>query len=318
MIRNVLRFILVFALVLVAGLCLALAAPPVIKEYALDERVVYRIPLPHEHGVTTFLFPNGIQALGGANITTQPNQPGDFLLAYTPDQSFFNLRALRENARGVLNVVFDGKAYIIQLEASAQPLHSVTFFSSTQDEPGKSQLTPARLLDLLDKAKAYALLRVHHPDVVAHVAYATPNRVAHYLGFTATVAEVWRFEPEDVLVYHVRLANQTAEPVRYNPRHLAVRVGDRIYYQAIADASGVIPPNATTAVYFAVCGSSTGGRNNLAVDNDWNVLVPRLTPAPLDFAYVLEPQAAIRDETPEATAPVDAARAKHDAPTESK
>jgi hypothetical protein len=34
-----------------------------------------------------------------------------------------------------------------------------------------------------------------------------------------------------------------------------------------------MPPKSTTPAFFAITGNGTGGRNNLAPDNKWNVLV---------------------------------------------
>ena len=40
-----------------------------------------------------------------------------------------------------------------------------------------------------------------------------------------------------------------------------------------------MPPKSTTPAFFAITGNGTGGRNNLAPDNKWNVLVVRVEAA---------------------------------------
>jgi hypothetical protein len=50
---------------------------------------------------------------------------------------------------------------------------------------------------------------------------------------------------------------------------------ERIYTQSLADASGVMPPKSVTPAFFAITGNGQGGRNHLAPDNKWNVLVVR-------------------------------------------
>jgi hypothetical protein len=53
---------------------------------------------------------------------------------------------------------------------------------------------------------------------------------------------------------------------------------ERIYTQSLADASGVMPPKSVTPAFFAITGNGQGGRNHLAPDNKWNVLVVRDEP----------------------------------------
>jgi len=55
----------------------------------------------------------------------------------------------------------------------------------------------------------------------------------------------------------------------------AVRLDERIYTESLADASGVMPPKSVTPAFFAITGNGQGGRNHLATDNKWNVLVVR-------------------------------------------
>jgi len=53
-------------------------------------------------------------------------------------------------------------------------------------------------------------------------------------------------------------------------------VGSQVYYASIADASGIIPPKATTTGYFAITGTPVGGRANLSIKNRFNIIVPRV------------------------------------------
>jgi hypothetical protein len=91
-----------------------------------------------------------------------------------------------------------------------------------------------------------------------------------------TVEEVFRFDPEDTLVFKLRFENKNDTEIYYQPQRLAARVGENIYYPSIADASGIIPPKATTTAYFAITGSPTGGRANLSIRNAFNIVVTRV------------------------------------------
>jgi hypothetical protein len=134
---------------------------------------------------------------------------------------------------------------------------------------------PNRLLSLLDKAKAYPLFKKNYPDALEGVLHATPNTTNYYDNFKLWVRDVWRFEEEDTLVFRIELENPSDTAIYYKPQDLAVRLGDRIYTQSVADASGIMPPKSTTPAFFAITGNSRGGRNNLAPGNKWNVLVVR-------------------------------------------
>mgnify|MGYP003418185637 CR=1 FL=1 len=108
-----------------------------------------------------------------------------------------------------------------------------------------------------------------------HASDAAPNATNYYDKFKLLIRDVWRFEQEDTLVFRIELENSSDSTIYYKPQDLAVRLEDRIYTQSIADASGVMPPKSTTPAFFAVTGNGQGGRNNLAPDNKWNVLVLR-------------------------------------------
>ena len=132
------------------------------------------------------------------------------------------------------------------------------------------------MLSLLDKAKAYPLFQKDHPDALAGVLHAAPNATNYYDNFRVIIRDVWRFEEEDTLVFRIDLENTSDSTIYYKPQDLAVRLEERIYTQSLADASGVMPPKSTTPAFFAITGNGTGGRNNLAPDNKWNVLVVRV------------------------------------------
>lgn len=76
-------------------------------------------------------------------------------------------------------------------------------------------------------------------------------------------------------MFRVALTNHTAEPIHYLPQSLMVRAGQRIYFQSLTDANGVIPPQAETSVSFVVIGTSDGSRNDLSPRNEFMVLLSR-------------------------------------------
>lgn len=253
-------------------------AGPSVKQFPLDERMVYEIPISGD-APTTLMFPSALTAIEAANVATSLDTPAPVLLAYTPGRYFFSVRALEPNARAAVNVVWKNKTYVLRFAASAEPYGSVTFY---EDElAGKSaalhrRVTPEVLLGLLDRAKSFALVQGQYPEAVQQIERATPGSVTYYRDFRVTVEEVFRFDPEDTLILRVRFENTGDSEVIYQPQRLAARVGVNVYYASLADASGIVPPKAATTGYFAITGTPRGGRANLSIKNNFSVIVPRV------------------------------------------
>ncbi|MCG3147780.1 MAG: hypothetical protein PCFJNLEI_01221 [Verrucomicrobiae bacterium] len=266
-----------------------------IAEYRLDEHTVYTIPVSRSR-VTTLNFPGPISAIDGANVTNDTKTPGLFQIAHTRGSHFVSVRALVQKAATNINIRWNKKTYVIVLVESEQPLFSV-IFGYAGDEPRATapvRVTPARLLALLDKAKAYPLLKANHSQAVAqveYVNYAKTPRIMDYKDYEVQLDEAFRFNPEDTLIFRVILRNKTDQPINYRPDGLALRVGDRTYPQSVSDASGTIPPKNEVPVYFAVTGTPNGGRNDLSMKNEFTVLLDRIEPSlPLQPSAPPEPE----------------------------
>ena len=251
-----------------------------IAEYRLDERTVYAIPVSRSR-VTTISFPGPISAIDAANVTSDPKIPGLFQIAHTKGSYFLSVRALVEKAATNINIRWNNKTYVIELVESSSPLYSVIFQYDTDADirPASARVTPGRLLALLDKAKAYPLLKEYHANAVAQIEYAnfskTP-RVLDYKDYEVQLDEVFRFNPEDTLIFRILLCNKTDQPIQYRPDGFSLRVGERTYPQSISDASGTIPPKGQAPAYFAITGTPNGGRNDLSLKNEFTVLIDRV------------------------------------------
>ena len=263
--------------VLIFALCLVIqiAHAGQIIQKPLDEFVIYSLPIAFKSGNTTVLFPSAISALYAKSIAVQEQPNADFLISFTPGNYYFTVRALKPDAEDHLTVIYNRKAYVLHLSASDKPFYTVTLFQDSTPRGPARPIVLERLLSLLDKAKAYPLFEKDYPDALAGVLHAAPNATNYYDKFRLLIRDVWRFEQEDTLVFRLELENNSDSTIYYKTQDLAVRLEDRIYTQSIADASGVMPPKSTTPAFFAISGNGQGGRNNLAPDNRWNVLVVR-------------------------------------------
>jgi hypothetical protein len=248
-----------------------------IKEFVLDEHAVYSIPVSGDR-VTTISFPGPISAIDAAQVTVDGKVPGLFQIAHSKGSYFLSVRALAKKAVTNVNIRWNNKTYVLELVESDEPLYSV-IFKYTPDsliKPAQVAVTPNRLLALLDKAKTFPLLKQYHPESVAQVEYAnysTKPKVMDYKTYEVQIEEVFRFDPEDTIVFHVTLRNKGDAPLQYRPDSFSLRVGERMYPQSISDGSGTIPPKSETPAYFAVTGTPNGGRNDISLKNDFVVVL---------------------------------------------
>ena len=263
----------ILAAIILAG---SLAHAGSIVQKPLDEFLIYDIPVASKTGTTTVMFPSEISGLFAKSVAVQDQENAGFLISFTPGNFYFTIRALKKDAEDHLTVIFNRKAYILHLTASEHPFYNVTFYQEERSgKDGSIGVVPERILSLMDKAKAYPLLLKAEPDGLAGVAHSSPAITNYYTDFSVRILDVWRFEEEDTLIFRLELVNETDQAIYYKPQDFAVRLDERIYTQSLADASGVMPPKSVTPAFFAITGNGQGGRNHLAPDNKWNVLVVR-------------------------------------------
>lgn len=272
-----------FALSLSASLtwvAFAAAQANAITNLWLDDRMVVEIPLGLQR-VTTVSCSQPIESIDAAGITTDGRIPGLFQLAHAPGHSSFALRALEPGATANMNIRLGGRTYVLILKESKNPILAVNFQSPVAARsPGSPSvgdvapvLSTSQLLGLLDKARGYVELKKHHPQVVADVTVSRPRTTNDYAAFRVVVEEVFRFDDSDALVFRVSLSSKIQREVRYRPGSWAVRVGERLYSQALADSNGVIPAVGQATAWFVIQGGPDGERNGLSPRNTFIVLV---------------------------------------------
>ena len=263
----------------------AFAAPPeAIQRVTLDERVVITVPVSTNR-VTTISFPGPIAAIDAVGVTADGKTPGNFQLAHTKASSFVSVRALARKAATNLNIRWNKRTYVFELIEGDAPVLALNLEERPPTEivQHAPQVTPTRLLALLDKAKAFPLLKKQQPDAVAGAearAFGDEPQITDFNDFEIRIEEVFRFNPEDTLVFHVTLRNKSEREIRYLPESFSARAGNRLYYQSVSDAPGLLPPRAASTVYFAITGTPDGGRNELSLKNEFSVLVSRLPSPP--------------------------------------
>jgi hypothetical protein len=285
-------------LVLLAA-TVAFAGPPeAIQRVTLDERVVVTVPVATNH-VTTISFPGPIAAIDAVGVTADGKTPGQFQLAHTKGSAFVSVRALARKAATNLNIRWNKRTYVFEVVESDTPVLALNLEDRAMAETVQPAplVTPARLLALLDKAKAFQLLKQQHSEAVADAearTFGDEPQVTDFNDYEICVEEAFRFNAEDTMVFHITLRNKSDKEIRYLPESFCLRVGNRLYYQSISDAPGVLPPYASSTVYFAITGTPDGGRNELALKNEFTVLVTRTSPPPPVAAVTNAPVAPVK------------------------
>jgi len=271
-------------LLLAATVALAEPNGGTIQRVTLDERAVITVPVATNH-VTTISFPGPIAAIDAVGVTADGKSPGQFQLAHTKGSSFLSVRALAPRAATNLNVRWNNRTYVFELVESDVPILALNLEDrvATETVLPAPFVTPTKLLALLDKAESFPLLKQQHPEAVADAearTFGDQPQITDFNDYEIRIEEIFRFNTEDTLVFHVVLRNKSDKEIRYLPESFVVRVGNRLYYQSISDAPGVLPAHSATTAYFAITGTPDGGRNELSLKNDFSVLVTRLSPEP--------------------------------------
>jgi hypothetical protein len=281
--KSIAKLASIAVTVLIATAALAQSSKEILSVF-LDANVLVTVPVATNR-VTTISFPSPIDAIDGAGFTVDGKTPDQFQLAHAKGSAFLSVRALLPKASANLNVRWNDHTYVFELIESNTPVLSLNmapFPLPEETDAGRApEVSPLKLLSLLDKAKVFPLLKSQQPESVADVGFTTYDGkplISNFNDYQIQVEQAFRFNSEDTLVFRVVVTNETDRPLIFQPDSFSIRSGNRLYPQSISDATGAVPPRGNSIVYFAVTGTPDGGRNNLSLKNQFTVLVNRLSP----------------------------------------
>ena len=285
------------------------------KEYTLAQGEIYKVFVKKDDGATTVTFPSAISKIAGVNVSIDGST--DFQISAQPGGYYFNLVALREGATGTLTVVFNRKTYILYLVQDNEKAFAAVNFTGGSGSGGASAggggaVTPARLLSLIDMAKAYDVLSKRYPTELRDSTRFAKKATFQFEKFQMDLLEVIRFNHEDTLVFKLLLRNDTDEEILYDKFSFSVQAGNRTYYMSAADATGVMPPKSSTYAFFTITGTPEGCRNNLAADNEFRIGVTAQYMDPQPVAVEPEPNLEEPSSIPEADEKVKKIEAEFD------
>lgn len=266
------------------------------QEFRLAQGEIYELYVKSGDGVTTVTFPSAISKIAGVNVSADGNS--DFLIAAKPGSYYFNLVALKKEAKGTLTVIHNRQTYILYLrQDDKKAFAAVNFAAGSGGSPSVSgkagRVTPARLLSLIDIAKGYELIKERYPSDLRDSIHAKSHRIFEYGKFKIELKEVLRFNREDTLVFKLLMHNHGIEEIAYDKFSFSVQLGGKTYFMSASDASGIMPPQSATWAFFTVTGTPDGGRNNFAPDNDFMVGV---TAQYMENEYRLPAPVAVKED----------------------
>jgi hypothetical protein len=283
--KSTAKLIFIAVTVLATTVGPAQSAKQILNNF-LDDDVLVVVPVATNR-VTTISFPGPIDAIDGAGVTVDGKTPGQFQLAHARGSAFLSVRALFPKASANLNIRWNDQTYVFELIESNAPVLSLNMEAMPPPEEsgvGRApDVSPLKLLSLLDKAKAFPLLKSQQPESVADVGFTTYDGkplVSDFNDYQIQIEQAFRFNTEDTLVFRVAITNETDTPLIYQPDSFTLRAGSRLYPQSVSDADGNVPPKGWSIVYFAVTGTPDGGRNDLSLKNNFTVLINRLSSFP--------------------------------------
>lgn len=275
----------------IAGLLMASAsalAAQTIREVSLDAHQVVELPVSRE--VTTLTLPGNITAVAGADMLiddgraateVEEGTPIRFHITHAKGTNFLLVRSVQPEASGTLTVIFEGSAYVVQLQTvAANPVASAIFRRNGPEVAAKVERLPEPVkfsprvgLSVLDRARAYPVLARSLPKAVEGVTLRAQHRKIDLPDVEVDVQEVYRFSREDAVVFLLNLRNKTDQVLEITPSTFAARVGDEKFEQSIANGPRVLQPGESREAEFAIIGMPDGTRNDLSADNAFTILV---------------------------------------------
>ena len=249
--------------------------------------------------ITTIELPSRIEAIEGYGFYLPTDKGGGspqgnlFQISYSKGANFFSVRALEQGAEGNLTVVINQRAYCVYFKETSAPSFVVVFNDGRPSgavertdagsrpesggSPEQKKASPERLGSLLDKAKGFEALRNSAPEMFEGLSFAEPKKKADIdEGVSTTIRRILRDDALDSLAFEVQISNRSKQDFYYDPEGFGARLGDKLYGQSISDASGVVPVGRAESVFFCVTGDGKGGRNVLAVSNNFDISVRKV------------------------------------------
>lgn len=231
------------------------------------------------------------------------------------------LRAVRKGTPCYLTVRCESSVFLFKLVAGDHANLAVTVSDPAASVPNpvrevkvadvmksRTAFSGAELVGILSKARQREFLQTVNPGIYVGWKERRGIELVSTNGdIVSTITEVQQWPQKDALVLRSRVQNKGAKAFRFKPVDTKVRVGNRAYAVQLADGNGIVPPGGTALLDVVLQGNATGGKEFLAIDNEFGLEIAEdtappapndLLPPPQPLLPVVEYHPKSRDELP--------------------
>jgi len=277
------------------SLFLNIAQAQILKLDLVDTKT-YSIPV-HSATTLSIKFPHPIESIDGSGFTNDPAKySGEYLISTCPEKNLLSIYPLTENPLPRnLNISSNNATYVLKPYIVENP-HEAWNVISFEDpilktealkhpQVSKSRTPPkrqfkssntAKIIGMIDTTKLLTQVdeKTLGPLLETMPAVTISLRKNEFFDFGTHrifLDIVSRNNDLDLLVFGVRVINDSKEPLPLDPESFTARSGEYVYTQIVSDFKGILAPGESSIGYFAVLGSATGGHNYLSPSNKFRI-----------------------------------------------
>ena len=268
----------------------------------MDENAPQGVPM-HPAVTLTIKFPYEIDGIHGAGFTPDITKAsGEYLISYTAPNNYFSLYPLVMNPEPRnLNVVVKDKIYILRPYMVSNPdkaWNALVFedpeVKKRESEPHprvhksfaapKKQLqssSTAKIVGMIDTTKLLSQVKESVLNellgVMPHIKVSLrQNDFKDYGTHRVFLDIVARNNKYDILVFGLRVVNDSKGDILFNPESFTVRCSDQVHTQVVSDFQGRVASGESAVGYFAIIGTAEGTPNYLDPSNEFSVNIDLL------------------------------------------
>jgi hypothetical protein len=249
----------------------------------------------HPNVATTLLFPSpvgGTFGLGLVSLIKQGNGSGEapasgvVQMDHPENSPVMVLHALTNNAKVMMTVLLDGRLYVFDVEAGAQPDIAITYVKTDPQVPRAQEVTtndvianrlkfnPELLDGYLRRARDAELMRKSYPELYQDYSTRTATYTSESDSAITTVTSIHRFSSQDIVVLEGTVQNKLGRPLLLDPRSTTVQVANEVHPAKLTDVQQPIPAGQTVPIAVVLQGDWDASRAHLSVQNEFRIILP--------------------------------------------
>ena len=246
----------------------------------------------HPNVATTLLFPSpiggafGLGLVSAGNRENQVAMQGSVALDHPEGSPLMVLHALTPGAKVMMTVLLDGRLYVFDVQAGAEPDLAVTYVKTdpqvrrgeevTEEDVRANRLRydPELLVGYLKRAQDAELMKKSSPELYSDYSVRTANYTSESDWAITTVQTIHRFEKQDIIVLQGTVQNKLSKPLIFDGRSTTVQVVQEAHPAKLTDVMQPIPAGQTVPISVVLQGDWDGARAHLSIENEFRIILP--------------------------------------------